>query len=374
MKTTTLVTLFLASLLQQSLFSQTANELIHQVLKAQQNLKTVTYTFVRQDTLVTGHTRFVNGQTKARIAAGDSLFGFMFWTKRDDDNKEFIYDGNTGMEIIHDKKMYKVISDKERLLLLPHQMGYLIFKELVKLDTAGAAGFDVARDKDYYYLTVHLPDITKYDVTNRYRRYTIDKHLMLPVRMRNYQETLGKVQSLNYEVKDIRVNNNEHAYDFAGQRYPASYQQEIHRPAKPKTSALLHQPAPPFDLVSYNGEKRTLEQISGKPLLLDFGELWCGPCLASMEKVQALYDKYKSKGLLVYTVSFDKSQLDNFKKMLDKLNVNVPLYLGNIDMRKTYEADGIPKYVLIDKNGQVSFTTTGFSDVLEKEVIKVLQE
>src|SRR4051812_4521086 len=47
----------------------------------------------------------------------------------------------------------------------------------------------------------------------------------------------------------------------------------------------------------------TVAGAKGKVILMDFWATWCGPCRESMPETQALFEKYKDRGLEVVAVS-----------------------------------------------------------------------
>jgi peroxiredoxin len=191
--------------------------------------------------------------------------------------------------------------------------------------------------------------------------------------MRSHQETLGRVQDLNYHVTDIWINDEKYAYDFTAQRFGADYRlTDYGKSLQP--SALLNKPAPPFRLVSMNKNIISADTLKGKVVLLDFLEVWCGPCFKSVPKIQALSEKYKAKGLQVYGVSFEKDQLGAMKKMMEKFKVNFTVLIGDEKTRKDYEVVAIPRYIIINRKGIVSYSHAGFSADIEKEIVKTIGE
>lgn len=44
---------------------------------------------------------------------------------------------------------------------------------------------------------------------------------------------------------------------------------------------------------------RTLANLRGKVVLIDFWATWCGPCVAGIPHLNDLHDKYGSKGLVI---------------------------------------------------------------------------
>jgi len=360
-------------ILHSSSFSQTAVELISKVQLAQQSLKTVSYRLIRSDTFVTGQTRIITGEARMRSVPKDSLFGFSFWGKRDSIERETIYDGHTIFQIDHAKKTYDLSSSPS---IIPHYLGspggQMIMGDLVRLDTSKATGFRIGQDDQFYYLTILLPDISEYDVIKRSKLVTIDKKTMLPFGVKSHQETLGKIQDLNYQIKDVRINDASTAYDFSKERVPENYSAEK-REVNKQLQSLRDKALPSFTLNSFKSGSVSTDQFKDKVVLLDFWEVWCGPCIASMPKVQSLYEKYKDKGFEVYGMMSEKEQLETARLLIEKRKISFPMLVGNKDVLKDFGVNAVPTYVLVNRKGKVSFISEGFSDELETEIRKNLE-
>ncbi len=122
--------------------------------------------------------------------------------------------------------------------------------------------------------------------------------------------------------------------------------------------------APDFTRESSSGKSIRLSDFRNKNyVLLDFWASWCIPCLKEIPNVKKLYGKYQSKGLEVIGVSLDddksswleavnKQNLNEWPQILSKEQQDQSVFEKD-DLSEIYNFDGIPFYVLIDKNGKV---------------------
>ena len=358
-------------------FAQTPATIIANVKRAQQNIKLVTYTMKRTDTLVTGDIRSMTGSVTMQPDQYDNVLGFLFHAQLDGNKTEKVYDGHMGYVINNDKKTYSLTSNPDNIrYLLYGGGGWFVMPDLVKIDTSKAIGLDLSQDSRYYYLTIKYADYKPEDVIKRYKTLTIDKTTLLPIAMRSHQETLGKVQDLYYHINEIHINDSSFNYDFS---LPIlkDYQQEIPtKNAMPPIFALKDKDAPQFILNSFANSNIPINLFNykGKAVLIDFWEVWCGPCMASMPKVQHLYDAYKDKGLEVLGIINDTKQLEPSRLMVKNKNFSFPMLVGNVQLRKDYRLDGaVPLYLLINKSGQISFISQGYSTEMEAAIKKAIE-
>lgn len=91
-------------------------------------------------------------------------------------------------------------------------------------------------------------------------------------------------------------------------------------------------------------------------MLLDFWASWCGPCLAEVPNVKAVYEQYKDKGFEIYGVSLDDKK-DAWVNAIEKHDlpwIHVSSLKGwECPVAKIYNVTGIPKMYLLDKEGRI---------------------
>lgn len=95
---------------------------------------------------------------------------------------------------------------------------------------------------------------------------------------------------------------------------------------------------------------------SNKVILLDFWASWCTPCRNEIPNMKAAYERFKSKGFEIVSVSVDEDR-DEWIKAIKDDNLTWPQLLDN-NIRETsasyrYSVTAIPSTFLIDSDGTI---------------------
>jgi thiol-disulfide isomerase/thioredoxin len=121
-----------------------------------------------------------------------------------------------------------------------------------------------------------------------------------------------------------------------------------------KVAPLFHLPA-----IEDNGEI-TNQTLSGKWYLLDFWATWCGPCLGERAALQEAYNRFKSNGFTIVSISLDETpdKVVSFRKSRWSMPWrHAFLPQGTTSQTaKDYEVDriGLPRLVLVAPDGKVA--------------------
>ncbi|MBI4722105.1 MAG: TlpA family protein disulfide reductase [Candidatus Stahlbacteria bacterium] len=129
-----------------------------------------------------------------------------------------------------------------------------------------------------------------------------------------------------------------------------------------------------FALKDLQGNEYTLSKLKGKVVIIDFWATWCRPCQQTIPIFNALYDKYKDKGVLILGIGLDKEE--SLKRFTEYNKISYPVLIGSQEIAKTYSISAIPHTFIIDKKGKVASHHIGFlpdlQTLLEKEIESLL--
>lgn len=128
-----------------------------------------------------------------------------------------------------------------------------------------------------------------------------------------------------------------------------------------------------FTLNDTESQEYSLSSYRGKPVLLIFTASWCGYCKLSIPALKAIARKYGNQiQLLAINASDDLETARNYKQ---DQGMTWPMLLdSNNGVSNKFNVDGIPHFVLIDKNGNAKFIQSGYNPSLESILSSKINE
>ncbi len=124
--------------------------------------------------------------------------------------------------------------------------------------------------------------------------------------------------------------------------------------------------APDFSLSTLDGGVVQLSNFKGKVILIDFWAEWCGPCKQATPTIIKIYENFKDRGLSVFGINLDdKNDLEKVIDYVKEKNIKYYTLIDGFQVAQKYNVSGIPKFVLIDKNGYIASEIVGAREDLE---------
>jgi peroxiredoxin len=121
--------------------------------------------------------------------------------------------------------------------------------------------------------------------------------------------------------------------------------------------------APDFTLKDLDGVEKSLKELRGSIVLLNFWATWCSPCRIEIPSMVELYKKYKDRGLEIIGVNLDKLGKSDVEKFSLEHKINFPVLLNpSGDVAALYGVVVLPTTVFLDRNGKIKGRISGAVD------------
>lgn len=114
------------------------------------------------------------------------------------------------------------------------------------------------------------------------------------------------------------------------------------------------EPSPSFSCPDINGKTVSLADLKGKFVYIDVWATWCGPCRGEIPHLKKLEEDYAGKAVAFVSLSCDQDKAAWQKMVVNDKLKGIQLYMGTKDdFMKKYIINGIPRFILLDKEGKI---------------------
>ncbi len=142
------------------------------------------------------------------------------------------------------------------------------------------------------------------------------------------------------------------------------------------TLVKVGEKAPDFKIEMENGTTKQLSDLKGKVVWINFFATWCPPCRKELPYLQKeVYEKFKNRKdfeVLVIGREHDWKEVNKFK---NDNNYLLPFYPDkDRAIFSKYAAQTIPRNFIIDKDGNIAVTSSGFTEKEFGEIIGKVEQ
>ncbi len=117
--------------------------------------------------------------------------------------------------------------------------------------------------------------------------------------------------------------------------------------------------APDFTLTDLEGNQVSLSDFRGKAVFINFWATWCPPCRAEMPEIEAVYQEYKDKNVVVVGVDILETE-DKVRQFVERGGYSWIFVIDTTgEVTNNYGIAAIPTSFFIDRDGIIKAVNIG---------------
>lgn len=230
-----------------------------------------------------------------------------------------------------------------------------------------------SEQEHYFQLTIHADRQVEFfgkahyipenpyiwDPTSRYELW-ISKSNNLPYKVRREMAHDISVTTCT----NLELNTLDPAGIKASDYIPAGYEVRMHGEKRNSTSvsSLIGKKAPEWNLENIDKQSTSLQDFTGKVLLVNFTGIGCGPCQASIPFLKSLKESFNSQEFELVAIETWTRNPQSIKNYTLKNGLNYPMLSATEQVITDYQTGGsAPVFFILDQQRVIKEALMGYT-------------
>jgi len=130
--------------------------------------------------------------------------------------------------------------------------------------------------------------------------------------------------------------------------------------------------APDFLLKDLDGNATSLGNYQGKVVLVHFWATWCIPCKEELPTINALWERFRDRGLVIVAVAEDSKKA--VEPFIREHGLKFPVVIDQYGKAfRSYGVRGLPTSYLVNRAGNIEGIAIGQRDWIAAEVTDLIE-
>jgi len=185
------------------------------------------------------------------------------------------------------------------------------------------------------------------------------------------KNAIPKIKALKSQsIKNRLIQNGVNDINIQNANYKNTYNEFLSITNDPKIKEILTtnynntlavepgKQSPTFNYENQKGGTTSLESLKGKYVYIDVWATWCGPCRQEIPSLEKVEEQFQGKNIVFVSISVDNSKdREKWSKLVTAKKMSGIQLLADNELNskftRKYNIQGIPRFILIDPNGNI---------------------